>query len=68
MSYGCRGVTTLIKNVRVSIPSIMSEKKIKEPMFVFESKRNGQIKACGNVNFVYATSLLFDVVGCLYPK
>ena len=42
-------------------------------MSVLESKRKDKLKswsftASGSVHYVYMTSLIFDVIGRLYPK
>ena len=60
------------KSHRVPIPSLIYKKSFKTDVCSWKQKeRQNQIMkiyASGNVHFVYRTSLIFDVIGCLYPK
>ena len=78
MDYGCRDVAINLrqhkfKSHRVLIPYIMSAKSFRTEVRSRKQKERKEksimkFKASGKVYFVFVASLLFDVIGRLYPK
>ena len=60
------------KSHRVTIPIIMSEKKVSNQYphskAIGKHDKSGSVLAFGYFNIVYVTSLLFDVIGRLCQK
>ena len=79
MAYDFRDAAIIVRQLKFkksqSTNTFHNErKKVFEPMFVLESKRKDKIKSCSFrplasfITSVDMTSLLFDVIGRLYPK
>ena len=72
MAYGCPDVALILRQPILKSHRVYERKKVFETDVRSQKQNERQhqimkLLASGKVHFVYVTSLLFDVIGRLYP-